>query len=92
MSIKLICALIAAFFQSLSVTIVIFKLLPKSCKQEKIKFFMLFFIYCIFVSLFMSNAYRFIMFLIIVLLLLYFILKVKNKKIVLYSDYISRIF
>ena len=82
---KIIVSVIVALFQSLAATIITFKQINNKNIKEKLKFFMMMCLYCICAFLFITNELRLITFIIINSLILYFILKIKDKTILLYS-------
>ncbi len=82
---KIIVSVIAALFQSLAVTIIIFKQIKEKRINKKIIFFCLLFIYAIGGCLFVPNQLRFILFIIAISLILYFVLDIRDRKIMLYA-------
>lgn len=82
---RIIVSIIAALFQSLAVAFISFKQLPKFKSKRKIIFFIILWLYCILVFLFIPNQLRFILFVTILTLEIYFILKNKNKNVLLYA-------
>lgn len=82
---KLIVTIIASFAQSLAATVIIFAQIRSKKQLNKIKFLMIMFLYCIVGFLFITNQLRFILCVIVISLILYFILKIKDKSVILYS-------
>lgn len=82
---KIIISLIAALFQCLAVSIILFKQINDFTKKEKIKFIIIMWVYCILAFLFVPNYIRFVLIIIVIILMLYFIFKIKNKIVVLYA-------
>lgn len=82
---SLIVSVIAAFFQMLAVSVVIFSQVLTKRKEDKFKFMLLMWIYCIITFLFVSNQLRFITSIVAMSILTYFILNVKDRKVILYS-------
>lgn len=82
---SLIVSVIAAFFQMLAVSVVIFSQVLTKRKEDKFKFMLLMWTYCIITFLFVSNQLRFITSIVAMSILTYFILNVKDKKVILYS-------
>lgn len=82
---KLIVTIIASFAQSLATTVIIFAQIRSKKQLNKIKFLMIMFLYCIVGFLFITNQLRFILCVIVISLILYFILKIKDKSVILYS-------
>jgi len=82
---KIIIAITASLFQSLAATVTIFKQLNNHKFNKKLIFFLIMLVYCIIGFLFVPNQLRFILCIIIMSLIMYFILKIKDKKVVLYS-------
>lgn len=85
---KIILCILTSFVQSFASTYVIIK----QTKNEKlksisnnIKFFLLMWLYCIIVFLFITNQLRFLLCIIITCVMMYFVLKIKDKKVILYS-------
>ena len=80
--------IICSFFQAIASTIVITEQLrieSKLRKKDPIKFFFLMWIYCVIVFLFITNQLRFISCIVAMSLIMYFVIKVRDKKVVLYS-------
>lgn len=85
---KIVFCVLTSLVQAFASTIVIMKQLTLEKKKkvyDGIKFFLLMFLYCIIVFFFIANQLRFISCIIITSLILYFILKVKDKSVILYS-------
>ena len=82
---KVIVSVIAALFQSVAVTTICLKQQNINKKSEIIKFFIPMFLYCIFGSLFVPNQLRFLLFILVISLVLYLILKIRDKIVLLYA-------
>lgn len=82
---KILVSIVALLAQSFAVTVVVFKQLQKYSKSEIIKFYIIVWLYCLISCFFIPNELRFILFVVIIALTMYFILKIKNKNVVLYS-------
>lgn len=82
---KIILIIIASIIQSFAATIMIFKQIPTKNMKIKIRFFSVMNLYSILVSIFAPNNIRFLLFVIAILLLLYFVIKIKERKIILYA-------
>lgn len=82
---RLIICFLMAFFQSIAATVIIFKQIKD--KPFKIKFncFLLLYIYAVFCFLFITNQLRFITFIIVIALILYFYVGMKNRNVLLYA-------
>lgn len=81
----ILVSVIAAFFQMLAVCASIFSQIKIKTKLEKIKFIILMWLYCIFAFLFVTNQLRFITSTVVISVLMYFLLKIKDKNVILYS-------
>ena len=82
---RLIVSVIAALFQSLAATIVIFKQIGNKRLKTKLIFLILLSIYAIFGFLFVTNQLRFILFIVVIALILYFYIGIKDKIVLLYA-------
>ena len=82
---KLIMALIISLFQGISGTVIIFRQYNKKTIKEVLKVYAFFSIYAILSFLFVPNQIRLILFILLTSLFLYFILKIKNRIVILYS-------
>lgn len=76
---------IASFLQSLTATIILCNQLPKRDITDKVKFFIVIFLYFSLCFWFVPNQLRFVLFIIMSSLVLYFILNIKDKNLILYS-------
>lgn len=81
----ILVSVIAAFFQAIATMTVIFKQIKYNDKFNKIIFFITLTIYGILTFFFITNQLRMILFIIIISLIMYYILKIKDKKVILYS-------
>lgn len=82
---SLIISFIAAFIQALATTVVIFKQIDARQNSDKLKFFVLTWMYGILTFFFITNQLRMILFIVIISLILYFVLNIKDKSVILYS-------
>lgn len=82
---KVLVSVIAALFQGLAATIILFKQINDKNKTRRLEFFILMCIYFVLVYFLVPNQLRFILFIIIISIIIYFIFKVNDKKIILYS-------
>lgn len=82
---RVLVSVIAALFQGLAATIITFKQVEVRNKISKFIFFSLIWIYCMLCFYVISNQYRFLVFLLVSSLVLRFILKIRDKKVILYS-------
>ncbi len=82
---KFIVTMVASLAQSLAATIIVFTQIKQNKKSEMIKFFIPMYLYCICGFLFITNHLRFILCVIVISLIMYFILKIKDKSVILYS-------
>ena len=82
---KLIMALIISLFQGISGTVIIFRQYNKKTIKEVLKVYAFFSIYAILSFLFVPNQIRLILFILLTSLFLYFLLKIKNRIVILYS-------
>lgn len=82
---RVIVSLIATLFQSIVATIIIFKQIGNKDFQDRVKFFLMMFIYFVICSWFIPNQFRFLSYILITAIIIYFILKIKDKKLLLYS-------
>lgn len=82
---RIIVSIIAALFQSLAATIIIFKQITSKNLKTKSIFFILLSVYAVIGFLFVNNQFRFILFIVVISLLLYFLVGVKTKTVVLYA-------
>lgn len=81
----ILVSVIAAFFQMLAVCASIFLQVEIKKKKEKTKFMLLMWLYCVIVFLFVTNQLRFIFGIIVMSMIMYYVLKIKDKKVILYS-------
>ena len=82
---KLVVSFVAALFQSLSASIIIFKQTNEKRIKNKVKFFILMWIYGFLCFLFISNHFRFFTFLIFCSIITILSLNIKDSAIVIYS-------
>ena len=82
---KIIMAIIVGIVQGFAATTVTFKQIDKYDKNRKILFYIIISIYAIVSFLFIPNQLRFALFILIVSLILYMLLKIRYKKALLYT-------
>lgn len=82
---KILIVTLVALSQALASTIVIFKQIDNKKQTDKIKFFISICLYCVCSFLFITNQLRFVLCVIVISLILYFILKIKDKTVILYA-------
>ncbi len=78
--------------QSIAISIIIFKQISSFSKIDKLFLIFIMWIYCVFSLLFIPNYLRFILFIIYITLILYFVFKIKDKKVILYAFNVQVIF
>ncbi len=82
---KVLVCIIASLFQSFAATIITLNQVKISDNFSRIKFFIPMFLYCVIGQLYIPNQIRFVLCILIIILIMKFILKERDKKIVLYS-------
>lgn len=82
---KVLVSVVAALFQGLAATIIISKQTMLKNKNRVLKLFLSLWLYCIFAYLFIPNSLRFISFITIVSLVLYFLLKIQKSEVLIFS-------
>ena len=82
---KVLVSVIAALFQSVAVTTICLKQQNINNKSEIIKFFIPMFLYCMASFYFIPNQLRFVLFILAISLILFLILKIKDKIVLLYA-------
>ena len=82
---KVLVSVIAALFQSVAVTTICLKQQNINTKSEIIKFFIPMFLYCMASFYFIPNQLRFVLFILAISLILFLILKIKDKIVLLYA-------
>lgn len=82
---KVLVSVIDALFQGLAATIIISKQTMLKNKNRVLKLFLSLWLYCIFAYLFIPNSLRFISFITIVSLVLYFLLKIQKSEVLIFS-------
>ena len=82
---KVLVSVIAALFQSVAVTTICLKQQNINIKSEIIKFFIPMFLYCMASFYFIPNQLRFVLFILAISLILFLILKIKDKIVLLYA-------
>ena len=81
----IITSIISGFFQSLATMMSLLKLINAQNKKDKILSIIILTIYFSISILFIPNQLRFLIFILVLILLIYFILKEKSNKIVFYA-------
>lgn len=81
---KLLFSVIEALFQSAAVSSVLYKQV-KLRNKEKLKFSLLMWLYCLLCFFFIKNQFRFVLCIVTISLIMYFVLKIRDKRIVLYA-------
>lgn len=82
---RILASLIIGVFQGLATTIIIFRQLENINIAKKIRFFLAICFYGIVSFFYVSNQYRFLIFLVVSSLIMKFLLKINDKKVILYS-------
>lgn len=82
---RILTSLIIGIFQTFAVVFIISRQLGKIDFTKKIIFFVIMCVYAIVSFFFISNQYRFLVFLLVSSLVLRFILNIRDKKVILYS-------
>lgn len=78
-------SIFSSFIQSLAVGKIIFYQISGISKVDKIKFILGVWLYCFISSMIIPNQFRFVLFIVAMSVLMYFILKINDKKIILYA-------
>lgn len=82
---KIIVSLIAALFQAVAVSFAVFKQLPNYKSKQKIIFLIVVLLFCLASFYIIPNQYRFLLFIVVLAIAIRYILKVKDKNVVLYA-------
>lgn len=82
---KILIAIIVGILMGLAITVSVFKQLPYRNKLDKLKFLIIICLYIGIALLFIPNQFRFLLFIIVISLILYFVLNINDKKLVLYA-------
>ncbi len=82
---KILVCLLDALFQASASAIIIFKLIGEQKNSNKLKFFILMYLYLIICFLFIPNHLRIVIYTFFTSIAIYFVLKISDKKILLYS-------
>lgn len=82
---RILASLIIGVFQGLATTIIIFRQLENINIAKKIHFFLAICFYGIVSFFYVPNQYRFLIFLVVSSLIMKFLLKINDKKVILYS-------
>ena len=78
----ILVSVIAAFFQMLAVCASIFSQIKIKKVQERIKLMLFIWVYCVIVFFFITNQLRFVTSIVVMSVLIYFVLKIKDKKVI----------
>lgn len=89
---KLIIDITMTLFQTIGASLIIYRQVDNINKKDKLLFFIGMFLYTLFVSFFIPNQFRFLSFVLALLILMYTILRVRDKKIILYVFNIVALF
>ncbi len=89
---KIIISVLASIIQSLGLLLVVFNLIPNKNKNDKIKFFIIMFIYGILSFYLVPNQIRFVLFITVIALIMKLILKLDGAKIILCAFFSTMIF
>lgn len=82
---NIIIGAFATLTQSIASSFVIFKQIPETEKNSKIKFIIGIWIYLMISLLWIPNQFRFVLFILVMSVFMHFILKINDKKIILYA-------
>ena len=82
---NLIVSIVAAFAQAFATTITIFSQIDFKNINDKFKFLILNWVYGVLTFFFITNQLRMILFIVVISLIMYFLLKIKDKKVILYA-------
>lgn len=82
---NLIVSIVAAFAQAFATTITIFSQIDFKNINDKFKFLILTWVYGVLTFFFITNQLRMILFIVVISLIMYFLLKIKDKKVILYA-------
>ena len=82
---KLLVSVVAVLFQSLAVTSIVFKQLNNYKKSQILVFYLVVWLYCFASFYIIPNQFRFLLFVTIIAIAMFLILKIRNKNVILYS-------
>ncbi len=82
---RILVSIIATSFQSLATTIILFKQIKNINLKSKLIYFIFIWIYGLTCFYIVPNQYRFLIFLVVSSLIMKFLLKINDKKVILYS-------
>ena len=82
---RILVSIIATSFQSLATTIILFKQIKNINLKSKLIYFIFIWIYGLTCFYIVPNQYRFLVFLVVSSLIMKFLLKINDKKVILYS-------
>lgn len=82
---RILVSIVATSFQSLATTIILFKQIKNINLKSKLIYFIFIWIYGLTCFYIVPNQYRFLVFLVISSLIMKFLLKINDKKVILYS-------
>lgn len=82
---SIIVCIIASIFQAIATSYIIFSQKNMDKKTDKLRFIIIMLIYCFIGFLFIPNNIRFLVFLLVIFLNLYFTLDIRDKNVILYA-------
>lgn len=82
---RVIVSIVASIIQSFAATIIIFKQINNKNFKTKVIFLLLLSIYAVVGFLFVANQLRFLLFIVVIALILYFCVGIKSKNVILYA-------
>lgn len=82
---RILVSIVATSFQSLATTIILFKQIKNINLKSKLIYFIFIWIYGLTCFYIVPNQYRFLIFLVVSSLIMKFLLKINDKKVILYS-------
>ena len=82
---RVIVSAIALFAQALAVTLIVFKQIKNCKKSQIIAFYLVVWLYCLVSCYLIPNQFRFLLFVTVIAIAMFLILKIRNKNVVLYS-------
>lgn len=82
---RVLVSVVAVLFQSLAVTSIVFKQLNNYKKSQILVFYLVVWLYCFASFYIIPNQFRFLLFVTIIAIAMFLILKIRNKNVILYS-------
>ena len=82
---RILVSIVATSFQSLATTIILFKQIKNINLKSKFIYFIFIWMYGLTCFYIVPNQYRFLIFLVVSSLIMKFLLKINDKKVILYS-------